>query len=440
MSPFLIAITAIWTLCSFTSSKHLIVFKPGSDVTKSQVLSQWTTHFNIETLQLNDKNTTASDALSFTLPVQTIGNFQWTHGEFKASELEELKKLSDVAYIEPDVRVTAYDVQKKPPNWGIDRIDQRKGTDREYRYPRSAGEGVIIYSIDSGVNIDHEEFEGRATNGPIFNDDSGPEDINGHGTFVAAVAIGKNFGVAKKSHLVSLKALDSDGYGSLSNILEALHWVVSEYKKNSKQKSVVNLSLGTTYSQLMNDAIEEAMKLGIHFTIAAGNGNDNACNYSPSSVKSALVVGATTDNDEIGSFSNVGPCVSIYAPGVGIKSAWKDGPTSTNTRSGTSMASPHVAGVIALILGEQDLSPLHMKQWIQDQATQIQLKKSEKNSLAATLEDYRIPLLYVGPSVTGEADSSDTNRLLPNLWKPMSLTLILYCYWQLDINFLSTHF
>ncbi|ORX89245.1 subtilisin-like protein, partial [Basidiobolus meristosporus CBS 931.73] len=303
------------------------------------------------------------------IPVQSIGSFQWSYGSFKESDLIELRKLPEIAYIEPDVNVTAYDVQKKTPSWGIDRIDQQTGTDGRFHYPASAGENVTIYSIDTGVNIDHEEFEGRATNGPIFNGDSTPDDVNGHGTFVAAVAVGKNFGVAKKARLVSLKALDADGYGSMNNILQAVDWVVQEHKKNPNQKSVVNLSLGAVYSQVANDAVEEAIKLGIHFAIAAGNDSDDACHYSPSSVKSALVVGATTNKDEIASFSNTGSCVSIYAPGQGIKSAWKDSTTSTHSLSGTSMASPHVAGVIALILGEQDLDPYSMQRMIKNQTT-----------------------------------------------------------------------
>ncbi|ORX88381.1 subtilisin-like protein, partial [Basidiobolus meristosporus CBS 931.73] len=274
--------------------------------------------------------------------VYSIGSLQWSVGDFKDPELEALQNLSEIAYIEPDAQVTAYDVQMSPPSWGIDRIDQRQGADGKYHYPSSAGEGVIIYSIDTGVNIDHEDFEGRATNGPVFNGDSTPADINGHGTFVAGIAIGREFGVAKRARLVSLKALDDDGYGSLSNVLNALDWIVQQHKKSPTRKSVVNLSLGAVYSQVANDAVEEAIKLGIHFAVAAGNAKDDACKYSPASVASAMVVGAISDKDEVAPFSNFGSCVSIYAPGVNIKSTWKDGPSSTHVRSGTSMASPHV--------------------------------------------------------------------------------------------------
>ncbi|KAK9762206.1 hypothetical protein K7432_012292 [Basidiobolus ranarum] len=428
MSRSFLYALAFLALMVLTNAKHLIVFKHGKTITKSATLAKWITHFSVQTLRSEKSNSTAADEVPSEIPIQSIGNFQWSHGDFEDSDLAELRKLPEIAYIEPDVQVKAYEVQNKPPSWGIDRIDQQKGTDGKYHYPESAGEGVTIYSVDTGTNIDHEEFEGRATNGPVFNGDNAPDDVNGHGTFVAAVAVGKNFGVAKKAHLVSLKALDADGYGSLSNVLQAVDWIVQEHKKNPKQKSVINLSLGAIYSQVANDAIEEAIKLGIHFSIAAGNDSDDACNYSPSSVKSALVVGATTSKDEVTSFSNTGPCVSIYAPGESIKSAWKDGPKSTHTLSGTSMASPHVAGVIALVLGEHNMDPYSMAQMIKNQTIQLQPKKNGKSTLVLSSGN-GLPLLYLSPSVTGEADTSDVQRSLPYLWRFLVFTFIL-CYWN----------
>ncbi|KAF9165742.1 hypothetical protein DFQ26_009424 [Actinomortierella ambigua] len=273
-----------------------------------------------------------------------------------ADKLHQQRDDHGIQYLVPDLPVQLYGrVQRQPKSWGLDRIDQRtERLDGKFHYPESAGANVTVYIIDTGVNVDHEDFEGRASHGPIFlpgTDDV--EDYNGHGTFVAGVCCGHVFGVAKKARVVSLKTLDNVGAGRLSHVLAAVEWVVQQHVSKGKgAKSIINLSLGAEHNDPTNAAILEAMRLGVHFSIAAGNDAKDACNFSPASVPGALVVGATDKDDTIASYSNRGPCVSIYAPGSNILSAWKGSPSATHVQSGTSMSAPHVTGLMALLLAE----------------------------------------------------------------------------------------
>ncbi|KAI1300525.1 hypothetical protein EDD11_006169 [Mortierella claussenii] len=273
-----------------------------------------------------------------------------------AALIQKQQHLHRIKYLTPDLPVQMNGrVQKHPPSWGLDRIDQRTDKlDGLFHYPVSAGKNVTIYVIDTGVNVDHKDFEGRAQHGPVFlpgtNDST---DNNGHGTFVAALAVGSTYGVAKKAQIVSLKALDDAGAGRLSNVLSAIEWVVKQHVSQGKDaRSIINLSLGAEHNEPTNAAVQEAMQLGIHFSIAAGNDGKDACQFSPSSTPGAMIVGATDKDDTIASYSNWGPCVAIYAPGSDIVSAWVGSNTASHVQSGTSMASPHVAGLMALILSE----------------------------------------------------------------------------------------
>ncbi|KAG0365105.1 peptidase S8/S53 domain-containing protein [Gamsiella multidivaricata] len=246
-------------------------------------------------------------------------------------------------------------VQKHPPSWGLDRIDQRADRlDGLYHYPAKAGQNVTIYVIDTGVNIGHEDFGGRAQHGPAFI--PGTDDVsdrNGHGTFVAALAAGSTYGVAKEAQIISLKALDDAGAGRLSNVLGAIEWVVKRHVSlGNRARSIINLSLGAEHNEPTNAAIQEAMRLGIHFSIAAGNDGKDACQFSPASTPGAMTVGATNEDDTVADYSNWGPCVAIYAPGSNIVSAWTGSNSAARIQSGTSMASPHVAGLMALLLSE----------------------------------------------------------------------------------------
>ncbi|KAG0368797.1 hypothetical protein BGX24_002698 [Mortierella sp. AD032] len=284
-----------------------------------------------------------------------------------AEQILQQQHQHQIKYLIPDLPVQMYGrVQSHPPSWGLDRVDQRSDKlDGLYHYPKSAGQNVTIYVIDTGVNIDHKDFEGRAKHGPVFAQGQNPDNIdrNGHGTFVAGLAAGSTFGVAKKAQIVSLKALDDAGAGRLSNVLAAIEWVVKQHvAQGSSARSIINLSLGAEFNKPTNEAIQEAMRLGIHFSIAAGNDGKDACQFSPASTPGAMTVGATDKDDTIASYSNFGPCVAIFAPGSGIVSAWADSDTASHIQSGTSMASPHVAGLMAMLLSESPAENIPVKE------------------------------------------------------------------------------
>lgn len=233
--------------------------------------------------------------------------------------------------------------------WGLDRIDQRDlPLNSNYHYDYD-GSGVTAFVIDTGVRNTHNEFGGRASSGYDFIDnDNDSSDCNGHGTHVAGTIGGSTYGVAKNVNIVGVRVLNCSGSGTNSGVISGINWV----KNNAQGPSVANMSLGGGASQALDDAVNAAVAAGISFVVAAGNDNSNACNYSPARAANAVTVGSTTSTDSRSSFSNYGTCLDIYAPGSSITSAWYNSNSATNTISGTSMASPHVAGVAALYLAE----------------------------------------------------------------------------------------
>ncbi|GHB53680.1 S8 family peptidase [Mongoliitalea lutea] len=256
-----------------------------------------------------------------------------------------LQNDPSVKYIEQDGYMHAYTTTQTNATWGLDRIDQRSlplnGT---YIYTAN-GQGVTAYIIDTGIRTDHVEFGGRAQRGfDAFGGNS--EDCNGHGTHVAGTVGGTTFGVAKNVTLVGVRVLDCRGSGSFSGVIAGMDWVVSQ----ANGPSVANMSLGGGSSTAVNDAVARMYNAGVPVIVAAGNSNANACNSSPAGAPRAYTVGSTVNNDSRSSFSNFGNCVDIFAPGSSITAAWHTSPTAINTISGTSMASPHVAGVAALFL------------------------------------------------------------------------------------------
>jgi len=230
--------------------------------------------------------------------------------------------------------------------WGLDRLDQRyQPMNFAYSYPTTAS-NVHAYIIDTGINGKHPDFEGRVTGGiDLIDAANKAKDCNGHGTHVAGTVGSKTYGVAKKVQLHPVRVLDCEGSGYWSGVVAGIDWVAV----NHRSPAVANLSLGGGYDEWINDAIENAVDSGVTMVVAAGNESDNACDYSPASAPSAITVGATDTWDYQTSFSNYGACVDVYAPGDAITSTSKDG--STAIYSGTSMASPHVAGLAALYLG-----------------------------------------------------------------------------------------
>ncbi|MBO3735208.1 S8 family peptidase [Glycomyces niveus] len=289
-----------------------------------------------------------ADDLGVSVDVEdTLGLVDGYVAEMSEAEAVELAADDAVAYVEQNQMAHASEVQADPPSWGLDRVDQDAlPLDQQYEYTQS-GTGVEAFVLDTGVNLEHQEFEGRIGEGYDFiDDDADPADCHGHGTHVAGTIAGTTYGVAKDATIRPVRVLDCQGSGSYAAIIGGIDWVAA----NAGESAVANMSLGGSFSQALNDAIAAAVESGVTFAIAAGNEGQDACNVSPGSEASAITVGATDEDDAAASFTNYGECVDLLAPGVGITSAWIDGTDAENTISGTSMATPHVAGVAALFL------------------------------------------------------------------------------------------
>jgi subtilisin family serine protease len=255
-----------------------------------------------------------------------------------------------VASVARDTRVRLDGTQRNPPSWGLDRVDQPKPPlDRSYTWPRSAGAGVTVYVIDTGVRTTHKDFGGRAGHGWDFvGDDRVAADANGHGTHVAGTVAGMSHGVAKRARIVSVRVLDAAGGGTTARVIAGIDWVT----RHAKMPAVANLSLGGPRNDRLDAAVRASIASGVTYTVAAGNDGRPAGLSSPGSVKQAVTVGATDRKDAKPAFSNHGPALDLFAPGVGITSASAASDTARATHSGTSMASPHAAGAAALYLAD----------------------------------------------------------------------------------------
>ena len=258
------------------------------------------------------------------------------------------------------------ETEKMSP-WGLARVSHRDalsfGTFNKYLYAADGGEGVDVYVIDTGTNTDHVDFEGRAHWGKTI--PSGDEDVdgNGHGTHCSGTIAGKKYGVAKKAKVYAVKVLRSNGSGTMADVVAGVEFAAKSHMdqvkaaKNGKRKgfkgSAANMSLGGGKTKALDDIVDAAVKAGIHFAVAAGNDNADACNYSPAASKLAVTVGASGIDDSRAYFSNYGKCTDIFAPGLSILSTWIGSKYATNTISGTSMASPHICGLLAYYLSLQ---------------------------------------------------------------------------------------
>ncbi|MEV4710157.1 S8 family peptidase [Micromonospora sp. NPDC049374] len=281
-----------------------------------------------------------------------------------ASQAARLAANPAVAYVEQDQVVTIQATQTNA-TWGLDRIDQRnRPLSTTYTYPNTAS-NVRAYIIDTGIRTSHNQFGGRATWG-TNTVDSNNTDCNGHGTHVAGTVGGSTHGVAKGVRLVAVKVLNCSGGGTTTSVVNGVNWVTA----NAVKPAVANMSLGGGASSSIDNAVRNSIASGVSYAVAAGNSNANACNYSPARTSTAITVGSTTSTDARSSFSNYGSCVHIFAPGSSITSTWHTSNTATNTISGTSMASPHVAGAAALVLGANpSYSPAQVKSYLVNNAT-----------------------------------------------------------------------
>ncbi len=330
-------------------------------------------------------------------------------GIFTSDVIDLLRRSKDVAHIELDSTVKAIDAQTQAgAPWGLSRISHKEtlglGNYNKYLYDDNAGEGVTAYIIDTGVNINHEQFGGRAIWGATIPSGDTDVDGNGHGTHCAGTIGSEDYGVSKKAKLVAVKVLRTNGSGTMSDVVKGVEFAANAHVKEAKagdskfKGSTANMSLGGGKSPALDLAVNAAVKAGLHFAVAAGNDDADACNYSPAAAESAVTVGASTLSDTRAYFSNYGKCVDIFAPGLNILSTYIGSETATAILSGTSMASPHVCGLLTYFLS---LAPTSDSKFATASITPKQLKQNiikygTKDTLSSIPDDTPNVLIYNG--------------------------------------------
>jgi subtilisin family serine protease len=317
------------------SDSYIVVFK------RSAVSAQ-------DTAALSDRLADKHDAKIERRYSHALRGFAGTMSEKAA---KKLAADPSVDFVQQNGVVTLAATQNPTPSWGLDRIDQETlPLNNSYTYPDSAGAGVTAYIIDTGIRTTHQDFGGRAVWGTNTTGDGNNTDCNGHGTHVASTTAGTAYGVAKRANLVAVKVLNCAGSGSFAGVAQGIDWVTGQHAAGAP--AVANMSLGASGSDAATEnAVRNSIADGVTYSLASGNSNSDACNFTPARVAEAITVNASTSGDARASFSNWGTCTDIFAPGQDITAAWITNDSATNTISGTSMAAPHVAGGAALILG-----------------------------------------------------------------------------------------
>ena len=342
--------------------------------------------------------------------------------ELTPDEYLSLKNDPRVEYIEEDIIIglgaeqTLQNDSGWRPSWGLDRINQVDGVlDDVYSYEYT-GSGVDAYILDTGINSSHIEFSGRIKSGySSINDFNGTEDCNGHGSHVSGIVGGATYGVAKSVSIIPVRVLGCAATGTTSTILSGINWMISNHQ--SGIPAVANISIGGSRSAIINDAVVSAINDGIIVVVAAGNNNADACNYSPASEPLAITVAASTASNARASYSNYGSCVDIFAPGSDIVSAHYGSPTILRSRSGTSMASPHVSGVVAQILEQYPA-------WTQQQVSSQIISQSTLNALSSTGSNTANLLLFNNsPRVIAEVPSTTTTTTIAPTTTTSSTTI-----------------
>lgn len=361
-----------------TFRNYVVVFKQGSNDSKGQAEQI----MNGRGGKVTHTFSKVVQGFAVTLPDAAADAF-----------LEAMDRHPLVERVEIDQPLSLSQTTQSNATWGLDRVDQRDmPLSGSYTYG-SSGSGVHAYVVDTGIYASHGDFAGRVAPGyTAINDTNGTSDCNGHGTHVAGTIGAATWGVAKGATLVPVRVLDCAGSGTLSGVIAGLDWIAA----NARKPAVVNMSLGAGASSTLDHAVANVVASGITVVVAAGNDAADACYYSPARAPSALTVGASTSSDARASYSNFGTCLDVFAPGSSIKSAWHGSTTATNTISGTSMASPHVAGMVAQLLAvTPGASPSQLADSIKASAT-----ASKLSSVGAGSPNL---LLFTGANASQEA-------------------------------------
>ncbi|KAK2741754.1 hypothetical protein FQN57_005498 [Myotisia sp. PD_48] len=285
----------------------------------------------------------------------SINKYNGYSGTFDAKSLEEIRANPEVAYIEPDRVVYLADiVEQQNAPWGLGSISHRTAGATTFAYDSNGGTGTYAYVMDTGINTAHVDFEGRAILGYNAMPRYPHRDTNGHGTHVAGSIGSKTYGVAKKATLISVKVFEGS-QGTYEAILDAYRWSVDDITKNNRKgKAAINMSISGGVYQPLNSAIESAFQAGVTTVVAAGNDGHDASRNSPASAANAITVGAIRSDNTRASFSNYGRVLDIFAPGENILSTWIGSTSATRSISGTSMATPHITGLVNYLQSLED--------------------------------------------------------------------------------------
>jgi subtilisin family serine protease len=360
------------------TSNYIIVFKPAANI---------------------DREIRGIGAINAGVGPKFQNVFKGVMARLTERQLAALSRNPNISFIEKDAKVSLVEPSNVTNQlfapWGLDRIDQVTGRDTTYTYT-ATGSGVTAYVIDTGILASHSEFGGRVLSG-FSSISGGTSDCNGHGTHVAGTIGAATFGVAKAVSLVPVRVLDCNGSGTVSGVIAGIDWVSSQATGGLR---VANMSLGGVASSAIDTAVNALIGKGVTVVVAAGNNSADACNYSPARVPAAITVAASTSSDGFASYSNRGSCVDIVAPGTSIQSAWHTSTTASNTISGTSMASPHVAGAVALYFQKFGaMSPVQMDQQLKSRAS-LNVISSVPNGTANIF-------LFTAPQITSSPTPSE---------------------------------